>query len=92
MAPSTSCADGGIEVDPLAQRVTVEIRGSMWRDGRLVEQDEHVLKMTVYFTNALRLTIERAGFSDIEMRGDYTDDEPTRDSEVVVFIARKPPG
>jgi SAM-dependent methyltransferase len=79
-----------VEVDPLAQCVTAEIRGFMWRDGRLVGRDEHVLKMTVYFTNELRLMLERAGFTDIDMRGDYTDEEPTRGTGFVVFIARKP--
>lgn len=63
---------------------------SMWRDGRLVLQDEHVLKLTAYFTNELQLMLERANFIDIELRGDCTDDEPTVDSEDVVFIARKP--
>ena len=57
--------------------------------GRLVEQDEHVLKMTFYFTNELRLMLERAGFVDIQMRGDLTDDEPTSDTESIVYIARK---
>jgi hypothetical protein len=78
-----------VEVDPLARQVTKEMRGFMWREGRLVEQDEHVLKLTLYFTNELRLMLERAGFSDIEVGGDYADEEPTRDTEFVVFIARK---
>jgi hypothetical protein len=34
--------------------------------------------------------LERAGFSDIEARGDYADQEPTRDTGFVVFIARRP--
>ena len=79
-----------IEVDPLAQRVTVGMRGFMWRDGRLVEQDEHVLKMTLYFTHELLMMLGTAGFSDIVLRGDYTDEGPTGDTEFVVFIARKP--
>jgi SAM-dependent methyltransferase len=79
-----------VEVDPLTQRVTMEMRGSMWRDGRLVERDEHVLVMTVHFTNELQLMLERAGFTHIQMRGDYTDEEPTADTGFVVFIARKP--
>lgn len=79
-----------IEVEPLSQRMTMEMRGFMWREGLLVEQDEHVLKMTLYFTNELRLMLERAGFSDIEVRGDYADQEPTRDTGFVVFIARRP--
>jgi SAM-dependent methyltransferase len=81
-----------VDVDPLGQQVTSEIRGSMWREGRLVEQDQHVLKMTVYFANELHLMLERAGFSDIQVRGDYTDEAPTGDTEFVVFIARKPHG
>ena len=78
-----------VDVDPLAQQVTMEMRGSMWRNGRLVEQDEHVLKKMFYFTNELQMMLERAGFSDIEVRGDYRDEEPTGDTEDVVFIARK---
>jgi hypothetical protein len=78
-----------VDVDPLSQQVTMEMRGSMWRDGRLVEQDEHVLKMMHYFTNELRMTLERAGFVDIQTRGDLTGDEPTADTESIVYIARK---
>lgn len=78
------------DVDPLLQRLTMEICGFMWRNGHLVEQDEHVLKMTLYFTNELRLMLDRAGFSDIELRGDFKDAEPTADSELVLFTARKP--
>jgi SAM-dependent methyltransferase len=79
-----------VEVDPLSQRVTLEMRGFMWRDGRLVEQDEHVLKMTLYFTNELQLMLDRAGFSEIEVRGDYRDEAPSSDTEVDVFTARRP--
>ena len=78
------------EVEPLSQRLTMEMRGFMWHDGDLVEQDEHVLKMTLYFTSELRLMLERAGFSDIELRGDYSDKEPTGDTGFVGFIARRP--
>ena len=79
-----------VEVNPLSQRMTMEIRGSMWREGILVDQDEHVLRVTNYFTNELQQMLERAGFADIQIRGDYTDEEPTDDTGFVVFIARKP--
>ena len=78
-----------VDVDPLFQRVATELRGYRWRDGELVEQDEHRLDMTIYFTNELRLLLERTGFS-VRLAADYTDDEPTRDTRMVVFIARKP--
>jgi hypothetical protein len=44
----------------------------------------------MYFTYELRAMIEAAGFVDVELRGDYTDAEPTADSAFVVFIGRKP--
>lgn len=79
-----------VAVDPFAQQITHEMRGFIWRDGELVEQDEHVLKRMDYFPNELRMMIERAGFSDVELRADYTDAEPNADTSFVVYIARKP--
>lgn len=79
-----------MEVDPLAQRVTMEMLGTAYRGGEVVEQDTHTLKMTVYFTHELKLMLEAAGFTDIELRSDYTDEEPTSDTDFVVFLARKP--
>jgi ubiquinone/menaquinone biosynthesis C-methylase UbiE len=78
-----------VELNPLAQQMTKEIRGSIWRDGELIQQDEHVLRMTIYFTNELRLMLERAGFSGIQMQADYTDEEPTADSGTVILVARR---
>jgi len=79
-----------VDLDPLAQSVTLEMRGYMWRDGELVEQDEHVLRMNLYFQNELLLMLERTGFVDVEVRADYTDEAPTGDTAFLVFIARKP--
>jgi SAM-dependent methyltransferase len=79
-----------VEVDPLAQRVVSDIRGYRWRDERLVEQDEHRLSMSVYFTNELRLLLEAAGFS-VRLEADYTDAEPSPETQTVVFLARKSP-
>jgi hypothetical protein len=62
----------------------------MWRDGELVAEDEHRLTLNLYFRNELELMLERTGFVDIAVRGDYKDEPPTRDSAFLVFIARKP--
>jgi hypothetical protein len=78
-----------LEADPLSQSVTMEIRGDMWRHGDLVASDDHVLRMNLYFKDELLLMLERAGFTDVIVRGDYTDEEPTADSGFLVFIARK---
>jgi len=34
------------------------------------------------------LMLDRAGFKNVVVRGDYTDAEPTADNEFLVFIAR----
>ena len=78
-----------VELDPLAQSVTLEMRADMWRDGEHVAAEEHILKMSMYFTHELVSMLERAGFSDVTLRGDYTDEEPDADTNFVVFIARK---
>jgi SAM-dependent methyltransferase len=78
--------------DPLAQSVTMEMRGWMWRDDALVEQDEHRLTLNLYFQNELVLMLERTGFVDIEVRADYTDEPPNGDTAFFVFMARKPGG
>jgi hypothetical protein len=78
-----------VELDPLEQRVSMEILGEMWRDGELVARDIHVLKMTVYFKNELLLMLERAGFDDITVRRGYEDADPSGDDDFLVFVARK---
>jgi SAM-dependent methyltransferase len=78
-----------VELDPLAQQVTLEMRADRWRDGEQ-SSEEHVLKMSLFFTHELSAMLERAGFADVTLRGDYTDREPDGDTGFVVFIARKP--
>jgi SAM-dependent methyltransferase len=79
-----------VDFDPLTQVVTLAMRADMWRDGQHVAEEEHTLRMALYFTHELLLMLERVGFTDVALRGDYTDDEPTAETEFVVFIARKP--
>lgn len=78
-----------LAANPLAQSVTLEMRARMWRDGELVAEDEHRIDLMLYFKDELVQMLEGAGFRDVVVRGDYTDDEPTADTEYVVFSARK---
>jgi len=78
------------DVDPLAQRVTAQMRGSMTRGGTIVAADELTLHMTVYFTDELEAMIREAGFVDVRLFGDYSEEPPSRDTDFVVFVARKP--
>ncbi len=78
-----------VELDPLAQRVALEMHAEMWRDGALVEEEDRVLDIRLYFKNELLLMLERAGFDDVEVEGDHNDAPPTPDDDFLVFVARK---
>ena len=70
-----------IDVDPLAQRFTMEIQASMRRGDEPVEEETLVLAMTLYTANHIELMLRVAGFEDIELRDDWTDAEPTRERQ-----------
>jgi hypothetical protein len=65
------------------------MRAGMWRDGELVQEEEHALRINFYFKNELLLLIERAGFTDIVVNGDHREEAPTRNSDFLVFVAKK---
>jgi SAM-dependent methyltransferase len=78
-----------VELDPLEQRVTLEMRAELWRDGKLEAEEEHALTIGMYFRNELLLMLEEAGFADVEVQGDHNDAPATSDDEFVVFVARR---
>lgn len=79
-----------VDFDPLEQRVTREMRAFRWRDGELVDEEEHLLTETFYFKGELVLMLERAGFVDIKVRGAHNDQPPSVDDDFLVYLARRP--
>jgi len=80
-----------LDVDALEQRVTMSMHGFRWKDGELVESDEHLLTMTLYFKDEIVLMLERAGFVEVTVAAALTDAEPTPADDVLVYTARRPP-
>lgn len=78
-----------VELDPLDQTVTLEMRAEMWRDGKLSGEEDHTLNMHMYFRDELLLMLQGAGFADIIVQGGYTGEEATADHDVLVFVATK---
>lgn len=78
-----------VELDPLAQHVTLEIHAEMWRDGVLKSEEDHRLNICLYFRNELLLMLERAGFVNILVHGEHREARPTSDDDFLVFVARK---
>jgi hypothetical protein len=79
-----------LDLDPIEQFATYEMRAGIWRSGELVQEEEHALRINFYFKNELLLLLERAGFIDIVVHGDHREEAATRDSDFVVFIAKRP--
>ncbi len=77
------------DADPLDQTLTLEIHAERWRDGQLDAEEKHALLHRWYFRDELLLMLARAGFTEVDVRGDHTDGEPTVDSEFLVYIARR---
>jgi len=44
----------------------------------------------MYTANHVELMLSVAGFEDIDLRVDWTDEDPTPGTNTVVFLARKP--
>ena len=77
-----------VDLDPLEQRVTLEMRAELWRDGKLEADEVRALTIGLYFRNELLLMLEQAGFADVEVEGDHNDAPATADDEFIVLIAR----
>lgn len=78
-----------VGLDSLEQLVTSEIRVGLWRNGQLVVEEEHNLQSHSYFKNELLMMLEKAGFGDVKVQGDYTEAEATAEHDILVFIATK---
>jgi SAM-dependent methyltransferase len=77
-----------IENNPLEQTYTREVRLEKWENGALVASEEYSLRGNSYLKPEVELMLRVAGFSDIEVRGDWTDMPAAAASQQVVFIAR----
>jgi SAM-dependent methyltransferase len=78
-----------VDLDPLDQTLSFELRAAKWVDGVQLAEETHALSMRMYFRDELLLLLERAGFSEIEVHGGYDGEAATADSDVLVYIARR---
>ena len=78
-----------VDLDPMEQRQTLEMRAELWREGRLVAQEDRLLQENLYFRNEILLMLAKAGFADVSVRAGYSAQEPTADDTMLVFVARR---
>jgi hypothetical protein len=78
-----------LDLNPLEQSFTSQVRIEKWQDGRLVAQEELSLTGLMYFKNELLLMLQVAGFDDVAIYGDYSDQEATAENRELIFVAQK---
>ena len=78
-----------VAMDPLDEVATRQMRARLWRDGELIQEEVHTQKVGDFSVHEFILMMERAGFDDITITGDYYDEPATADHETLVFVARK---
>ena len=76
-----------VDLDPLEQLVTMELRAERRNDLGTTEET-HRLTITLYFRDELREMIRAAGFADVEVFAGNTLRRPTRADDFLVFTAR----
>jgi SAM-dependent methyltransferase len=79
-----------VDVDPLEQRLTYEMRAEMWRDAKLVQEEEHTLHINLYFKNELLLMLERAGFGQLHVFGGNRFEPAGPGDDFIAFVGKKP--
>jgi hypothetical protein len=76
-----------LDFDPLEQSYTRQVRLEKWIDGVLAVSEEYTLRGNMYFKNELLLMLAAAGFRDVTVFGDYTENPATAENEILVFRA-----
>ena len=78
-----------VSTDPLDNVATREIRLRLWRNDELLKEEIHTQRLDDYNKDELVLMLEHAGFHDIQIFGDFSDEPATADHHDLIFIARK---
>ena len=78
-----------VEFDPLEQSYTRQVRLEKRVDGILIVSEEYTLRGNIYFKNEVLLMLKLAGFDQITVRGDYTDEPASAEHEELVITAIK---
>jgi SAM-dependent methyltransferase len=78
-----------LSTDPLENVATRQIRARLWRDGVLVQEEIHTQMLDDYSKNELLLVLELAGFKDVKIYGDFSDEPASMDHKDLVFVAKK---
>jgi SAM-dependent methyltransferase len=78
-----------LSLNSMERSMVRQVRIEKWVSGRRVESQEYTQHRTLYLPNEVVLMLQVAGFNEITIRGDYSDQLATPDSKELVFTALK---
>ncbi len=81
-----------VDVDPLEQVLTMQIRVEQWQGDEPLGSEERTLTQNLYFRNELELMLRQAGFAEITVLGGHDDGPATPASGTLVFLAGRASG
>ena len=74
-------------LDPLEQRLILDVRIRLRHDGEIVKEEAYSLKENLYFAQEILLLLDEAGFRDVAVEGGYTGRPATANDGMVAFTA-----
>lgn len=77
------------EYDFVEQVVTGYYRYEVYKGGALIDTHFHTMKLRWYSKHELAMMLEKVGFCDIFVYGDYTDQEAVSGHETMIFRGRR---
>jgi SAM-dependent methyltransferase len=78
-----------LDLDPLDQTYTMQVRLEKWVTGERVATEVYTLSGNMYSKNELLFMMQLAGFRDITVYGDYSDESATAEHSEINFVAIK---
>ncbi len=78
-----------VAVDPLEESQTRQLRVRLWRNEEMIEEQIQTQHYEEYGKNELMLLLEQAGFTHIQIFGDYSKESATADHKTLIFVATK---
>ena len=78
-----------VSANLLEQSYVRQVRIEKWVASQLVASQEDTMRGDIYLKNEMLLMLQVAGFRQVTVRGDYTDQPATLDSKELMFTALK---
>jgi len=94
----TELPDGGgtvfqsmklVRLDRVEQLLVARRRYQLYKDGELVTEEVFDANERWYFKYEVVLMLEKFGFRDIQVKGNWTDDDFADGHDSIIFVARK---